>query len=59
MDCRWTGLSECEAVSVKGDEAEGLTIAFWNINHAEEDEMREARKSVVGRLEVWKCILTE
>jgi len=50
------GLSEWEAVIVKGVDAEGLTMAL-NIFHAEEEEMREAMKRVVERVVVERYIL--
>jgi len=50
------GLSEWEAVIVKGVDAEGLTMAF-NIFHAEEEETREAMRRVVERVVVEKYIL--
>lgn len=42
------GLSEWEAVMVKGVDADGLTTAL-SIFHAEEEEMREATRRVVDR----------
>jgi hypothetical protein len=50
------GLSEWEAVIVKGVDAEGLTMAL-SIFHAEEEEMREAMRRVVGRVVVERYIL--
>ena len=50
------GLSEWEAVIVKGVDAEGLTMAL-SIFHAEEEEMREAMRRVVERVVVEKYIL--
>lgn len=50
------GLSEWEAVIVKGVDAEGLTMAL-SIFHAEEEEMKEAMRRVVGRVVVERYIL--
>ncbi len=50
------GLSEWEAVMVKGVDAEGLTMAL-SIFHAEEEEIREAMRKVVARVVVEEYIL--